>query len=147
MTLLHLFVLCLETRSPPSFHPANPHSSYFSLPTAPLTAHHHIITQEIMSKNKVYKSFIGLGYYETLTPGVIQRNVRTASTVLTHFVLNFSTYIPFYLPNLTYFHCYLSHALAVLVISNITLTLTCRFFCPHCKLLSSATLKWNSTLI
>lgn len=29
----------------------------------------------IMSENKVYKSFIGLGYYETLTPGVILRNV------------------------------------------------------------------------
>ena len=29
----------------------------------------------IMSKNVVNKSFIGLGYYETLTPGVILRNV------------------------------------------------------------------------
>ena len=29
----------------------------------------------IMSKNKVYKSFIGAGYYETITPGVILRNV------------------------------------------------------------------------
>jgi hypothetical protein len=29
----------------------------------------------IMSKNKVLKSFIGTGYYETLTPGVILRNV------------------------------------------------------------------------
>jgi glycine dehydrogenase len=29
----------------------------------------------IMSKNKVLKSFIGMGYYETLTPGVILRNV------------------------------------------------------------------------
>jgi glycine dehydrogenase len=29
----------------------------------------------IMSKNKVYKNFIGMGYYETLTPGVILRNV------------------------------------------------------------------------
>lgn len=29
----------------------------------------------IMSENKVYKSFIGMGYYETLTPGVILRNV------------------------------------------------------------------------
>lgn len=29
----------------------------------------------IMSKNKVLKSFIGVGYYETLTPGVILRNV------------------------------------------------------------------------
>lgn len=30
----------------------------------------------IMSKNKVMKSFIGTGYYETITPGVILRNVR-----------------------------------------------------------------------
>ena len=29
----------------------------------------------IMGKNKVNKSFIGMGYYETLTPGVILRNV------------------------------------------------------------------------
>ena len=29
----------------------------------------------IMSKNKVLKSFIGAGYYETQTPGVILRNV------------------------------------------------------------------------
>lgn len=29
----------------------------------------------IMSKNKVLKSFIGMGYYETLTPGVILRNM------------------------------------------------------------------------
>ena len=32
--------------------------------------------KSIMSKNQVYKSFIGTGYYETLTPGVILRNVR-----------------------------------------------------------------------
>lgn len=29
----------------------------------------------IMSKNKVLKSFIGAGYYETITPTVILRNV------------------------------------------------------------------------
>jgi len=31
--------------------------------------------KKIMSKNTVLKSFIGMGYYETLTPGVILRNV------------------------------------------------------------------------
>ena len=31
--------------------------------------------KKIMSKNKVLKSFIGVGYYETLTPTVILRNV------------------------------------------------------------------------
>lgn len=32
--------------------------------------------KDMMSKNKVNKSFIGMGYYETTTPGVILRNVR-----------------------------------------------------------------------
>ncbi len=31
--------------------------------------------KEIAAKNKIYKSFIGLGYYNTITPGVIQRNI------------------------------------------------------------------------
>ncbi|MCB0389650.1 MAG: aminomethyl-transferring glycine dehydrogenase [Bdellovibrionales bacterium] len=31
--------------------------------------------KEVASKNKVFKSFIGLGYYGTKTPGVIQRNI------------------------------------------------------------------------
>ena len=31
--------------------------------------------KSIMTKNKVLKSFIGVGYYETITPGVILRNV------------------------------------------------------------------------
>jgi len=29
----------------------------------------------ISAKNKLYRSFIGLGYYDTATPGVIQRNI------------------------------------------------------------------------
>lgn len=31
--------------------------------------------RQIASRNKMYKSFIGLGYYNTITPGVILRNV------------------------------------------------------------------------
>ena len=31
--------------------------------------------KEIAAKNKLYKSFIGLGYYNTIFPGVIQRNI------------------------------------------------------------------------
>lgn len=31
--------------------------------------------KQIVSKNVVNKSFIGAGYYETITPGVILRNV------------------------------------------------------------------------
>jgi len=31
--------------------------------------------REIASKNKVFKSFIGLGYYNSITPGVILRNI------------------------------------------------------------------------
>lgn len=31
--------------------------------------------KKIASKNKVYKSFIGTGYYNTITPGVILRNI------------------------------------------------------------------------
>jgi len=31
--------------------------------------------QAIASKNKIFKSYIGLGYYNCITPGVIQRNI------------------------------------------------------------------------
>ncbi|REJ85359.1 MAG: glycine dehydrogenase (aminomethyl-transferring) [Bacteroidetes bacterium] len=33
------------------------------------------ILKNIASKNKVFKSYLGLGYYDTVVPGVIQRNV------------------------------------------------------------------------
>ena len=38
----------------------------------------HLLLQEIKKiaeKNEVYRSFIGMGYYNTLTPGVIARNI------------------------------------------------------------------------
>src|SRR6478609_6698880 len=31
--------------------------------------------KKLVSKNKIYKSFIGTGYYNCITPGVILRNV------------------------------------------------------------------------
>ncbi|MCA9865699.1 MAG: hypothetical protein KC410_04350, partial [Anaerolineales bacterium] len=31
--------------------------------------------RDIAAKNKVYRSFIGMGYYGTITPPVVQRNV------------------------------------------------------------------------
>ncbi len=31
--------------------------------------------KEIASKNRIFRTYIGLGYYNTITPGVIQRNV------------------------------------------------------------------------
>ena len=37
--------------------------------------------KKIMSKNKVLKSFIGVGYYETLTPTVILRNVSYSAYI------------------------------------------------------------------
>ena len=33
------------------------------------------LLKEIGAKNKIYKSYIGLGYYNTITPGVITRNI------------------------------------------------------------------------
>lgn len=33
------------------------------------------LIKEIGSENKIYKSYIGLGYYNTITPGVILRNI------------------------------------------------------------------------
>ncbi len=42
----------------------------------PLTEYQLIARlKEIASKNKIFKSYIGMGYYPTITPGVIKRNI------------------------------------------------------------------------
>lgn len=43
----------------------------------PGVAEHDLLTnlKKMVSKNKVYKSYIGMGYHDTITPTVIQRNV------------------------------------------------------------------------
>lgn len=35
--------------------------------------------REIAGKNKLFKSYIGMGYHQAVTPGVILRNVRPLS--------------------------------------------------------------------
>ena len=43
---------------------------------APMTEYEYLThIQELGNKNKVYKSYIGLGYHPTIVPAVIQRNV------------------------------------------------------------------------
>ncbi len=44
--------------------------------TSPSTEYHYLEgLRKVALKNKVFKSFIGLGYYDCVTPGVIQRNI------------------------------------------------------------------------
>ena len=33
------------------------------------------LARRLARKNKIFKSFIGLGYYDTITPSVILRNI------------------------------------------------------------------------
>lgn len=46
-----------------------------NLPAAQLESEFLKNFKKLASKNKVFKSFIGLGYYDTLVPGVVLRNV------------------------------------------------------------------------
>lgn len=44
--------------------------------TEPMTEYELLLhLKSIASKNKVFKNYIGLGYYPTITPGVIRRNI------------------------------------------------------------------------
>jgi glycine dehydrogenase len=47
-----------------------------NLPNDGVSEHEYLLRiWEIMSKNKIYRSYIGLGYYNTIFPAVIQRNI------------------------------------------------------------------------
>jgi glycine dehydrogenase len=46
-----------------------------SIPAAQSENEYLLSLKEIANKNKVYKSYIGQGYYGTITPSVILRNV------------------------------------------------------------------------
>ncbi|MCX2681139.1 aminomethyl-transferring glycine dehydrogenase [Galbibacter sp. EGI 63066] len=49
--------------------------SDLDLPEA-MTEHEYLIhLKQLASKNKIYKTYIGLGYHESITPSVIQRNI------------------------------------------------------------------------
>jgi len=55
--------------------PENIRGNGLNLPAA-LTEYEYLTSiKAIASKNKVYKSYIGMGYYNTITPAVIRRNV------------------------------------------------------------------------
>ena len=46
-----------------------------NLPVAKTEFEYTTYINNILSKNKVYKNYIGMGYYPTITPSVIQRNL------------------------------------------------------------------------
>ena len=55
------------------------------LPKALTEAEFFTRIKELGSKNKLYRSFIGLGYYDTITPAVILRNVLENATWYTSY--------------------------------------------------------------
>lgn len=62
--------------------PANIRIGEMNLPDA-LTEYSYL--QEIKKKasqNKVYKTYIGMGYYNTITPAVIRRNILDRKSVV-----------------------------------------------------------------
>ncbi len=59
----------------------------------------------IMSKNKVLKSFIGAGYYETQTPGVSLRNVCILTDILNLLLLFVVCCLLFVVCCCCYYYC------------------------------------------
>jgi glycine dehydrogenase len=45
------------------------------LPSAMTEFQYHKHLRSVAAKNKVFKTYIGLGYYSTIVPAVVQRNV------------------------------------------------------------------------
>jgi len=61
----------IDQTVPPSIRMENP----LGLPEGVSEYEYFNSLKEIASRNKVYRSFIGLGYYNTILPAVIQRNI------------------------------------------------------------------------
>lgn len=55
------------------------------LPEALTEAEYYARMKELGAKNKLFRSFIGLGYYDTITPAVITRNVLEDATWYTSY--------------------------------------------------------------
>src|SRR6202008_4757244 len=61
----------IDQAVPPAIHLRKP----LDLPSALSEAELLDRARSLASRNKVYRSFLGMGYHDTITPGVILRNV------------------------------------------------------------------------